>query len=219
MILVPIKDLRGAKQRLSPVLSAEERTELARAMAEDVFDALVPFATSPGVAVVSGDPWASRQAKSRGFTIIVDDEQAGESAAIALATLFCLDNGADFSVVFPADIPLITTDEVRAVRDAIPPRGCVVVPAGDGRGTNGILRRPADLIPLRFGNDSLLPHLAAARATGDAVVVLRELPGIAIDVDCPEDLAILLAQPIRSRAQRLLLDWKIPARMEQRAHA
>ena len=219
MILVPIKDLRGAKQRLSPVLSADERTQLARAMVEDVFDALAPFAISPGVAVVSGDSWASRQAKSRRFTIIVDDQQSGETAAIELATSYCLDNDADFSVVFPADIPLITAAEIQNVLDAIPPCGCVVVPAGDGRGTNGILRRPADLIPLRFGNDSLVPHLAAARATGHEVVVLRDLPGIAIDVDRPEDLATLLAQPVRSRAQRLLLEWRIPARLEQGAHA
>jgi len=219
MILVPIKDLSGAKQRLSPILSPDERTQLARAMAEDVFDALAPFASSPGVAVVSGDPWASRQAKACQFTIIVDDQQAGESPAIELATAYCVDNATDFSVVFPADIPLVTSEEVQKVLDAIPPRGCVVVPAGDGRGTNGILRRPADLIPLRFGNDSLLPHLAAARATGHEVVVLDGLTGIAIDVDRPDDLTTLLAQSIRCRAQRLLLAWQIPARLEQAAHA
>ena len=219
MILVPIKDLSGAKSRLSPLLSPTERTALARAMAEDVFDALAPFAYNPGVAVVSGDEWASRQAKTRKFTIILDDRQAGETAAIELGTAFCVNNGNDFSVVFPADIPLISSDEVRSVLAAIPPRGCVIVPAGDGRGTNGILRRPADLIPLRFGNDSLLPHLAAAHATGEQVVVLKDLPGIAIDVDRPDDLAILLAEPIRARAQRLLLEWQVPARLEQAAHA
>jgi len=219
VILVPVKDLRGAKSRLSPLLTSDERTLLARAMAEDVFDALVSFSSDPGVAVISGDQWASQQAKARKFTIIIDDEQAGETAAIELATSFCLSNGNDFSVVFPADIPLITSAEVRRVLDAAPEQGCVVVPAGDGRGTNGILRRPAALIPLRFGNDSLLPHLAAARATGHDVVVLEGLTGIAIDVDRPDDLATLLAEPIRSRAQRLLLQWKIPARLERTAHA
>src|SRR3954447_16704761 len=112
MILVPIKDLSGAKSRLSPILSPEERTQFARAMAEDVFDALTPFASRPGVAVVSGDAWSSRQAKARGFTIILDDLEAGETAAIELATNFCLNNGNDYSVVFPADIPLLSSDEV-----------------------------------------------------------------------------------------------------------
>jgi 2-phospho-L-lactate guanylyltransferase len=188
-------------------------------MAEDVFDALTPLAKSPGVAVVSGDAWASQRAKARNFTVILDDAQESETAAIELGTAFCLNSGAEFCVVFPADIPLITADEVRTVLAAMPPRGCVIVPAGDERGTNGILRRPADLIPLRFGNDSLLPHLAASRATGHQLIVLRELPGIALDVDRPDDLASLLAQPARSRAQRLLLEWRIPNRLEQAAHA
>ncbi len=207
MILVPIKDLRNAKQRLSPSLTAEDRTALARTMVEDVFAALAPFATSPGVAVVSGDSWASQQAKARKFTIILDDVQAGETAAIEMATVFSGGQGADFTLVFPADIPLITSDEVRAVLDLMPSRGCVIVPAADNRGTNAILRRPFDLIPLRFGNDSFQPHLAAARATGLEVIV-RQFPGIGLDVDRPDDLDALLRQPVKSRAQQLLLDWK-----------
>jgi len=207
MILVPIKDLSNAKQRLSPVLTQPERTALARAMAEDVFDALAPFAMDPGVAIVSGDVWASQQAKARKFTIILDTDQTGETAAIEMATTFCGGQGADFSVVFPADIPLITSDEVRAVLSLMPGRGCVIVPAADNRGTNAILRRPFDLIPLRFGNDSLQSHLAAAKATGLEVIV-RQFPGIGLDVDRPDDLLALMREPIRSRAQQLLLDWK-----------
>lgn len=207
MILVPIKDLSNAKQRLFPALTREQRTALARAMAEDVFDALTPFAASPGVGVVSGDPWASQQAKARKFTIILDTDQAGETAAIEMATTFCGCQGADFNVVFPADIPLITSAEVRAVLDLMPELGCVIVPAADNRGTNAILRRPFDLIPLRFGNDSFQPHLAAAKATGHEVIV-RKFPGIGLDVDRPDDLVALMREPVRSRAQQLLLDWK-----------
>ncbi len=207
MILVPIKDLSNAKQRLSPVLTQAERTKLARAMAEDVFDALVPFASNPGVAIVSGDIWASQQAKARKFMIVLDTHQAGETAAIEMATSFCAGQGADFNIVFPADIPLITSDEVSAVLEAMPQRGCVIVPAADNRGTNAILRRPFDLIPLRFGNDSFQPNLAAAKATGHDVIV-RQFPGIGLDVDRPDDLFALMREPVRSRAQQLLLDWK-----------
>lgn len=207
MILVPIKDLCNAKQRLSPALTRERRTALARAMAEDVFDTLAPFAANPGVAIVSGDMWASQQAKARKFTIVLDTEQAGETAAIEMATTFCGGQGVDFNVVFPADIPLITSDEVCAVLNLMPERGCVIVPAADNRGTNAILRRPFDIIPLRFGNDSFQPHLAAAKATGQEVIV-RQFPGIGLDVDRPDDLLALMREPVRSRAQRLLLDWK-----------
>jgi 2-phospho-L-lactate guanylyltransferase len=85
----------------------------------------------------------------------------------------------------------------------------VLVPAADGRGTNAAFRRPADLFPLRFGNDSFKPHHAAAQATGKACFVLQ-LPGIAADVDNPADLQHLISLPGETRAQSLLREWKIP---------
>jgi 2-phospho-L-lactate guanylyltransferase len=210
LILVPVKDLQNAKQRLSPVLSPDQRFALAHAMVEDVFDALAPFATDPGVTIVSGDIFASKQAKARKFSILLDDTEAGETAAIELATAYCRTLDTPFNLVFPADIPLITSDEVRALLDLMPERGVVIAPAADRRGTNGILRRPNDLIPLRFGNDSFEPHLLAARASGLHVIV-KDFHGIGLDIDNPEDLDALMQQPIRTRAQRLLKEWEAAA--------
>jgi len=62
------------------------------------------------------------------------------------------------------------------------------------------------LFPLRFGNDSFKPHLAAAQATGMPCVVLS-LPGIAVDVDNPADLKQLVELPGETRAQRLAQQW------------
>jgi 2-phospho-L-lactate guanylyltransferase len=89
----------------------------------------------------------------------------------------------------------------------------VLVPAGDGRGTNAALRRPADLFPLRFGNDSFRPHHAAAQATGKPCVVLQ-LPGIAVDVDNPLDLLQLISLPGETRAQKLARQWNLTERLQ-----
>jgi 2-phospho-L-lactate/phosphoenolpyruvate guanylyltransferase len=40
---------------------------------------------------------------------------------------------------------------------------------------------------LRFGDDSFLPHLAAARALGIEPTIVK-LPGIGLDIDQPRDL-------------------------------
>ena len=47
MILIPVKNLKEAKQRLASVLSQAERTELARAMLQDVTAALASWDSVP----------------------------------------------------------------------------------------------------------------------------------------------------------------------------
>lgn len=242
MILVPVKDMSSAKQRLASVLTQQQRTTLARTMLKDICAALaqavapplvapplsrVGFARQggdfprPAVALVTNDAFAVSLARHYGFEIIVDNENLGESEAIAMATAEAEKRGAAFTMVLPGDIPLLRASEVEAVLAAMPQQGSVLVPAADARGTNAILRRPCSLFPLRFGNDSFLPHQASARATGQTCIVLdnADLPGIALDIDRPADLAQLLGFPMRTRTQKLLCEWKLPERWRGTASA
>ena len=207
MILVPVKNLKEAKQRLARVLDQVARTELAQAMLQDVAETLAAWPNRSEVALVTCDPFALSLACQYGFEVIADHKNSGETDAIEMATRVCQLRGLD-TLVIPADIPLIQAWELQAIYDAAPEVGSVLVPAGDGRGTNAVLRRPAALFPLRFGNDSFKPHLAAANASGNSCVVLS-LPGIAVDVDNPADLRQLVELPGETRAQRLARKWDL----------
>ena len=202
MILIPVKNLSSAKQRLASVLDQPARTALAQAMLYDVLTTLHKWTSRPGVAIVTGDPYAIQLATEYQFEIIPDPDNPGETGAIEMATRICVERGEDSTLVIPADIPLIQARELEEILKQAPAEGSLLVPAGDGRGTNAAFRRPADLFPLRFGNDSFRPHRAAAQATGKACVILN-LPGIAVDVDNPEDLQRLVSLPGETRAQRL----------------
>jgi 2-phospho-L-lactate/phosphoenolpyruvate guanylyltransferase len=202
VILVPVKNLSGAKQRLAAVLDQLARTELAQAMLHDVLTALHDWESRPQVAVVSSDPYAVRLAREYSFDVIPDADNPGETGAIEMATRVCVERGAESTLVIPADIPLIRWWELEEILQKAPTEGSVLVPAADGRGTNAAFRRPANLFPLRFGNDSFKPHLAAAQNTGKTCIVL-ELPGIAVDVDNPEDLRELVESVGETRSQRL----------------
>jgi 2-phospho-L-lactate guanylyltransferase len=210
MILVPVKNLAEAKQRLSSILSPEERLALARAMCEDVLEALARWRSRPPVAVVTSDSFASDLAARFNFEVVADDN-SGETDAIEMATAVCRARGAESTLVVPADIPLIESSELQKIVDCAPAGGAVLVPDAAGRGTNAAWRSPSDLFPLRFGNDSFLPHLAAAKATGLPWVVL-ELPGIARDVDRPEDLRELASAGGERRSQRLVRSWNLGSR-------
>ena len=208
MILVPIKNTSSAKQRLASVLNQHLRTDLAQAMLTDVLSTLHAWKNRPNVGIVTSDPYATRLASEYEFDVIPDPDNPGETGAIEMATRVCVERGKESTLVIPADIPLIEVWELEEIYKHAPAVGTVLVPAGDGRGTNAVYRRPADLFPLRFGNDSFKPHHAAAQATGKPCVVLQ-LPGIAVDVDNPRDLQQLLALPGNTRAQRLARSWNL----------
>lgn len=204
MLLIPVKNLVNAKQRLSLVLNQPERTELAHAMLWDVLTAV--SASGMSISLVTGDAYALEMAREFRCEVIADSFNPGETGAIEMATHICESRGIETTLVVPADIPLVQTEEINQIIAAAPDQGSVIVPASDGRGTNAILRRPAKLFPLRFGNDSFQPHLAAARATRKPCVVLS-FPGIGLDIDNPSDLYKLASAAGETRSQQLVRKW------------
>ncbi len=208
MILVPVKNLSGAKQRLASILGQSMRTELAQAMLFDVLSTLAHWDCCPEVGIVTSDPYAVSLAHTFNFEIIPDQANVSETDAIAMATELCVARGVENTLVIPGDIPLVRAEELNRILEGAPAEGTVLVPAADGRGTNAVFRSPAGLFPLRFGNDSFRPHLAAARATGKPCVVI-ELPGIALDVDNPADLRALAEAPGKTRSQELIRGWHL----------
>jgi 2-phospho-L-lactate/phosphoenolpyruvate guanylyltransferase len=208
MILIPVKNLNTAKQRLSPMLGHAQREELAQAMLHDVLEAVNAWAGHPPVALVTSDRFAMDSAKNFGFEIIRDDNNYGETDAIEMATQVCQSRGVESTLVIPGDIPLLQTWELEKILQAAPTEGSVLVPAANGRGTNAALRTPAALFPLRFGNDSFKPHFETARATGKPCIVLLS-PGIALDVDNPADLKDLIEAAGETRTQRLARQWNL----------
>lgn len=201
MILIPVKNLTNAKQRLAPVLEQSWRTALAQAMLADVLQAVAEYDEAKA-SVVTSDPFAIELAEQFKFGIIRDESNLSESDAIEMATQVCESRGIESTLIVPGDIPLIDAADIRLVYENSPELGAVLVPSKDKRGTNAVLRRPVALFPLRFGNDSFMPHLTAAIATDKSCVVLS-LPGIALDIDTPEDLRDLAQAPGEKRSQLL----------------
>lgn len=189
--VVPVKRFAAAKQRLAAVLAPAERASLARAMLADVLAALVAAPGLERILVVTADPDAAALARRFGAEISAEDSETGQSAAVAAAARRLARDGVALLTV-PADIPAVEPRDIAAVIAAGGAARCYVIAAArDGRGSNAILCAPADAVPFRFGPDSFAAHCAAARAAGFAVRPL-DLPRVALDIDAPEDLALLV---------------------------
>ncbi len=208
--VVPFKGTAQVKQRLAPALAPAQRQELALAMLDDVLRSLSAVTELAAVLVVTVDPSAVSLAAQFGARVSSDHACEGHTAAVAGAAHRLAAQGLGLLTV-PGDIPLVEPDDIRtllASHDAA--RGFTIVPARDDMGSNAILCSPADAVPLRFGDNSFFPHLAAARAQ-DLEPQIVHCPRIALDIDTPEDLALFLSTPSRTRARALLDRWDLRA--------
>jgi 2-phospho-L-lactate/phosphoenolpyruvate guanylyltransferase len=193
---VPVKEFTGAKQRLSSMLSPEQREILAATMLEDVLAALAGATRLAGILVNTVDPRAADLARRYGARIVTEGARDGHTGAVLGMARVLTAEGHGALLTLPGDIPRVTSAEIDTVvsscRDA---QSFTIVPAHDELGSNAVLCAPPLVLPLRFGDDSYFPHLATARRHGIEPTIVR-LPGVGLDIDHPVDLrAFLRAKP------------------------
>jgi 2-phospho-L-lactate/phosphoenolpyruvate guanylyltransferase len=202
--IIPVKETQGAKQRLAPVLSAALRQQLALAMLEDVLEALSGVRGLGGAILVTVDPEGERLARRYGMQTIADGAYDGHTGAVNAGARHLITQAHNTMLTLPGDLPLVTAAEIEQLIAAHGPAPAfTIAPAHDDLGSNAILMSPPQAVPLRFGEDSFFPHLAAARAKAIEPCVLR-LPGIAFDIDNPQDLHHFARLKSKTRAGTLI---------------
>jgi 2-phospho-L-lactate/phosphoenolpyruvate guanylyltransferase len=178
-VLIPVKRLGGAKSRLAEALDAEGRADLVRELLGHVL-AVVKEADVGPVTVVSAE-----QLELNGVPRFDDRGMPWNEALSAAMTEVVHESVA---AVVAADLPRLTASEVRTLISATPECGIAIARAQDG-GTNAVSMRPPGKVMTHFGEPGSadVHERAAWLAGGDAHVL--DCPGLAFDVDTPEDLA------------------------------
>jgi len=195
-LLLPIKDLRNAKQRLAGLLSPEQRFGLAQAMLADTVRAVRRLQAADRIFVATNYEPAMQAARENGWEVLREEQQTSESASVDAASQLCEKRGVTALLRLPLDLPLVQAqdiDELLAVECAAP--GMIIVPSRDGTGTNALLRTPPTLFQSRFGNGSFAKHLAEGEKASARVLVRRNAR-LEMDVDDEGDLRALLQQDL-----------------------
>jgi 2-phospho-L-lactate guanylyltransferase len=181
-VLVPVKALNGAKSRLAGALGPEERANLMLELLEGVV-AAVRGAGVERITLVTPEPLSLPRVAR------FDDGGAPWNDALAAALREVRE---PVATIVSADLPLLRADEVAALIAATPQRGVAIARATDG-GTNAVSMRPPGAMRTCFGEPrSARGHVRLARDAGLEYVVV-DLPGLAFDLDRPEDLERLRA--------------------------
>jgi 2-phospho-L-lactate guanylyltransferase len=189
--IVPVKPLRRGKSRLSDVLTEDERADLNRRLLAHTLDTLKSIREIEHVLVISRDPAALALSREHGARTVQEDGAPHLNVALARATVVAQNYATRGILIIPADLPLITPEDVRLMLERVnEPPVVVVAPDRRHQGTNALLVCPAGLIEYDFGPGSFQRHCERARQVGARLEIL-ELPSLALDMDLPEDLDLV----------------------------
>ncbi len=186
-VIVLVKDLDQAKQRLGNVLDAKARRALALRNAERAIRAA---AAGDHRLVVGGSAEVKQIADRLGVEAVIERRQQGQNVAAKLGIAHALKAKAGAVLILSSDLPLVTPTSVREMLEAagrVARPAVVAAPALRRGGTNALYISPPDAISLHFGEDSLTAfrHEAENRGVNFAV---HKSDAMALDLDEPDDL-------------------------------
>src|SRR5512145_2845362 len=189
--IVPVKPLRRGKSRLAGTLTEDERTELNRALLQHTLETLSDLKEVDGVLVVSRDPNALTIARNHGARTVQEDGQPELNTALKRATIVAQVYATRGVLVLPADLPLVTREDILTlIQRATEPPVVVIAPDRHKKGTNALLISPPGLIEYDFGENSFQRHCQRAREAGAHLEIVN-LPTLGLDLDLPEDLELV----------------------------
>lgn len=173
---------------MADVLTPDERADLNRRLLAHTLETLTAIPEIEQVLVVSRDPGALALARDHGARTVQEKGAPQLNVALTRATVVAKNYATRGVLIVPADLPLITPEDVRAMlRRVQEPPVVVVAPDRHRQGTNALLVCPVGLIEYDFGPGSFQRHCDRAIQAG-ARLEIFDLPSLALDVDLPEDL-------------------------------
>ena len=131
----------------------------------------------------------------RQFNVIeLFDDESGVNNAINLADKYLFDKKFDCSVIFPQDIPIMTSFDIDTLLGFIRSiDSVIIVPSRQFNGTNALVRCPASLMQTKYDMGSYTHQMDAANAKAKniSIALIRRMM---LDIDDESDLAFMLKQ-------------------------
>jgi len=191
-VLLPVKGFNDAKQRLVPALDAETRAGLARAMLTDVLNVLARTHVPQRVIIFTAADEVVQMTRPFGFDIVLEKSVDGHSSAVN-HMVEELSGTSSRLLCIACDLPRLAPSEIDFALDAVS-EPITLIPSRDWTGTNGVVFIPPARIVMEYGAGSFRRHLSKASAAGHTADVMN-LPGMAFDLDTPEDLQAFVEDP------------------------
>jgi len=184
--LIPVKSLSTAKSRLASSFTQQQRERLVLDMLHHVLCVLLDGELFEKVLVVSSDKQVLEKAYLWGAQAVVE-EYHGHNQALHAAALREKSEGVTTLLTISADLPLLTTQEIRCFYEKSLQHDVVLAPSRDGTGTNAIMVHPPLAVPYVFGPGSLQSYIEVAMQKHLSFSKFHSI-GLALDIDTIDDL-------------------------------
>ncbi len=192
--IIPVKPLRRGKSRLAKVISAEERADLNHYLLKHTIEVLSTIKEIENILVISRDTEALALARDLGARTVQEYGSPGLNTALSRAVEIAKSYGTCGILVVPADLPRLNAEDIKKILiHKEKPPVVVIAPDRKREGTNALLICPPDLIEFKYGIGSFEKHSQAARDAGVRLEIC-DLPSLELDLDEPEDLALIEAE-------------------------
>lgn len=186
-LIIPFRDPGAAKTRLSGMLTDRQRADLARYMFGHVLSIANQVLAPADIVVVTQSVQVREACRGRAEVLLENEGNLNGALSAALAAL----SGLPPRVIgiVHADLPLLTPDDLRIILD-IDQTEVGLAADLHKQGTNAMSFWSRPGMRPRFGEGSFRAHMAEAMARGlETWPVVT--PGLAQDVDLPDDLPLV----------------------------
>ncbi len=154
--IVPVKPLRRGKSRLSTILSEDERVRLNHQLFVHTIEVLKKVEAVTDILVVSRDSDVLTEARDLKVRTVTENGTPELNNALRRASLFSKNFSTEGILIVPADLPLMTPEDVNAfLAERLTSPVEIITPDRRGQGTNLLFTNPADLLTFSYGMDSI----------------------------------------------------------------
>ena len=193
--IIPIKSFSGAKTRLN--LSAENTRELCKLLLEEVLDTISKSSQIEKIILVSKEDEAFQIGKKFGCIELFDETESGVNNAVSLADSWISNSSFTHSVIFPQDIPFMTTQDIGTLFNFCTFENSVIlVPSRHFDGTNALIRTPSNIMETRYDEGSYRFQFESAMLK-TSHYSLALIHRIMLDIDRLEDVNFVLQKNIK----------------------
>ncbi len=190
-LIIPVKDLKNSKSRLSNHLERFNRIVLSTQMLLHTLDVANSSENVSEIVVVSSDDNVKDIIQQKNVTFIKESGNFSVNNAVSIGIDYFEKKNHNSVLILPIDLICLTISDIKNIIELGKQYDIVLVPSKDGNGTNALYLKLPNLFHTRFDNSSLNNHILESFKRNLKMKIYVSYPTI-MDVDSYDDLSFVV---------------------------